>query len=84
MDCGQIYAETEAVAANLNTTSAAQDKKANADAMLVGAGLILFWPALFFTSGTLGKDDASGQVATLKGEAEEGMRHAYQSKGCNA
>ena len=81
MDCAELYAETEAVAANLNATSTAQDKKANADALLVGAGLILFWPALFMTSGTLGKDGNEGQIATLKGEAE-GLRTAYQAKHC--
>jgi hypothetical protein len=83
MSCAQIYAETEAVAANLNTTAAAQDGKATADALLVGAGLILFWPALFMTSGTLGADDHSTQIAQMKGEAE-GLRTAYQTKGCGA
>ena len=83
LSCEQLYAETQAVAANLNATSAAQNQKANADALLVGAGLLLFWPALFATSGTLGADDSSGQIASLKGEAE-GLRQAYQMKGCGA
>lgn len=83
MTCEQIYYQTQAVAANLNTATKNQNDKANADAMLVGAGLILFWPALFMTSGTLGADDNSAQLADLKGQAE-GLRQAYQMKKCAA
>ena len=81
--CEQIRRETDDVVARLNTISGAQDKKANSDAILTGVGVVLFWPALFFTSGAAGPDDYSGEIGQLKGQAEA-LSGAYRSKGCAA
>jgi hypothetical protein len=44
------------------------DKKASNDAAQMGAGLILFWPALFFLEGGDGPEAA--EYSRLKGEFE--------------
>ena len=81
--CEQIRRETDDVVARLNTISGAQDKKATSDAILTGVGVVLFWPALFFTSGAAGPDDYSGEIGQLKGQTEA-LSGAYRSKGCSA
>ena len=81
-DCVAIHNEAVQVTDVLNNMSGAQNKQATADAWLTGAGIVLFWPALFFTSGTLGPDDHSTEISTLKGQAEA-LRIAYQSHGCD-
>jgi len=41
-----------------------QRKEANKDAVAMGVGLVLFWPALFFLMG----DDKKDELGRLKGE----------------
>ena len=54
-----------AVSARAIAASGVQQKKADNDAIAVGVGMVLFWPALFFAKG----DGASAaEVARLKGE----------------
>ena len=83
LSCQQIRMETDDVVARLNTMSGAQDKKANSDAILTGVGVVLFWPALFFTSGAAGPDDYSTEIGQLKGQAEA-LSSAYRFKNCAA
>jgi len=51
---------------------------ADSDAMLVGVGSVLFWPALFF----LGGDDAqANELGRLRGE-HEALQQAGIEKEC--
>ncbi len=65
LSCDRLREEATAVSARAIAASGAQQKKADNDAVAVGVGLVLFWPALFFAKG----DGASAaEVARLKGE----------------
>ena len=48
-------------------TGAAVDDVAGGDAMMMGVGLLLFWPAMFFLDGD---GPEAAEYARLKGEAE--------------
>ncbi|QEE47078.1 hypothetical protein FVA81_21815 [Rhizobium sp. WL3] len=65
LSCDRLREEATAVSARAIAASGAQQKKADNDAVAVGVGLVIFWPALFFAKG----DGASAaEVARLKGE----------------
>ncbi|MGC4410285.1 hypothetical protein D4A92_13300 [Rhizobium rosettiformans] len=65
LSCDRLREEATAVSARAIAASGVQQKKADNDAVAVGVGLVLFWPALFFAKG----DGASAaEVARLKGE----------------
>lgn len=81
LSCAQIRAETDQVVSRLNSLSGVQDKKATTDAVLTGVGVVLFWPALIFTSGLAGGNDHAAEIGELKGQAEA-LQASYRSKGC--
>jgi len=56
----------------------AQRKEANKDAVAMGVGMILFWPALFFMIG----EDKKDELARLKGEYEA-LEQAAIQKECD-
>lgn len=65
LTCDRLREEATAVSARAIAASGVQQKKADNDALAVGVGVVLFWPALFFTKG----DGASAaEVSRLKGE----------------
>jgi hypothetical protein len=64
--CTQINGELQRVQRQLVQVTGAQQKQADNDAVAMGVGLVLFWPALFFLAG----DDKKEEVARLKGEYE--------------
>lgn len=65
LSCDRLREEATAVSARAVAASGVQQKKADNDAVAVGVGLVIFWPALFFAKG----DEASAaEVARLKGE----------------
>ncbi len=65
LSCDRLREEATAVSSRAIAASGVQQKKADNDAVAVGVGLVLFWPALFFAKG----DGASAaEVARLKGE----------------
>lgn len=66
LTCDQIREELIRVNRKLTEISGKQKSEANKDAVALGVGLIVFWPALFFMMG----DDKKDQVARLKGEYE--------------
>lgn len=67
LDCEQLQGEAQRVSQRAMAAAGVQDKKAGQDAAVMAVGLVLFWPALFFTSG----DGASAaEVARLKGEMQ--------------
>jgi hypothetical protein len=65
--CAQLAEEGQRVSARASQAIGVQDKKASGDAVAMGVGLVLFWPALFFVQGDSG---TSAEVARLKGEME--------------
>ena len=76
--CAQLQEEAARVSARAAVASGAQDQKANNDAVAIGVGVILFWPALFFIKG----DAASAQeIAQLKGDMDA-IEQANIQKKC--
>jgi len=66
VDCKRLGIEAADVEAKLSTVTASLQSKANTDAALVGASLIL-WPLLLGTMATGGKAEEQ-ELARLKGE----------------
>lgn len=65
--CEQISQEAARVSDRAAQALGVQKKKAQGDAVKVGVGLVLFWPALLFVDG----DGATEtEVARLKGQME--------------
>jgi len=64
--CDQITREMNRVQRQLVQVTGAQQKYADNDAVAMGVGLVLFWPALFF----LASDDQKEELARIKGEYE--------------
>lgn len=78
LQCDQIIAERNRIVHKVNELTGAQNKKANADAVAMGVGLVVFWPALFFLAAG---SDKEAELANYKGHydalTQEGIR-----KGC--
>jgi len=75
-DCDQIGMELIRVNRKVIEISGVQKKEADKDAVAMGVGLVLFWPALFFLAG----NDHSDELARLKGEYEALETVAIQKK----
>jgi hypothetical protein len=76
--CGQLAGEAQEVSSRAVAATGMQNKKATGDAVAMGVGLVVFWPALFF----IGGDGAqSAEVARLKGEMQA-IETASRRKGC--
>ena len=65
--CEQIKSEMIRVSNKVRTLTGELDKNKDNDQMITGAGIILFWPALFFIGGT---KEQEAEYARLKGEHE--------------
>ncbi len=76
--CGQLKQEHARVVAQVNHLTGEQDKKAQTDAVAMGVGLVLFWPALFLMAAD---KDESGQLSQLKGQ-HDAILAAGAQKGC--
>lgn len=76
--CEQLGAEAQRISARAAEATGAQEKKASNDAVAVGVGLVLFWPALFFIKG---KGANESEIARLKGEMEAVEKVSIQ-KNC--
>ena len=63
-NCNQIRMEIQRVDRKLREVTESQRQEANKDAVAIGVGACLFWPALFMTIG----QDHSTELARLKGE----------------
>ena len=78
LSCDRLREEATSVSARAIAASGAQQKKADNDAVAVGVGMVLFWPALFFAKG----DGATAaEVARLKGEMKA-IEMASIKKNC--
>lgn len=63
-NCSQIGQEISRVNRKVMEVSGAQDSAATKDAVAMGVGMVIFWPALFFMIG----GDRKDELAKLKGE----------------
>jgi hypothetical protein len=65
LSCGQLGEEAARVSTVAAVASGAQNSQAGTDAAMVAAGLIIFWPAVFFIGGD---KQTAAEIARLKGE----------------
>ncbi len=64
--CDQVRTEMQRVNNKLRVACGVQQKEAEGDAVALGVGLVLFWPALFFMMG----EDKQEEISNLKGQYE--------------
>ena len=77
-DCEQIKAEAMRLSIKASELAGTQDQKAKNDAVAMGVGLVLFWPALFFIKGN---DERAGELARVRGEMDA-VQQASIQKSC--
>jgi len=75
--CDQTKQELMRVNRRVVEVTGAQKKHADNDAVAMGVGLVLFWPALFFLAG----GDKKDELARLKGEYDA-LEQAAIQKDC--
>jgi len=78
--CSQLGQEYARIEAKVSDLTKKQRKDSTKDAVAMGVGLILFWPALFFLIGSKGNPEELGR---LKGECEA-IERASIEKDCIA
>jgi hypothetical protein len=76
--CEQISAEATRLSHKAQELAGVQQKKATGDAVAMGVGLVLFWPALFLIKGN---DEKAGELARVRGEMEA-IQQASIQKNC--
>jgi hypothetical protein len=76
--CQQIGAELQRVSARANEAAGVQDDKADNDALVTAAAIVVFWPAAFFVGGD---GQTAAELARLKGEFEA-LERAGIEKNC--
>lgn len=76
-DCDQIAAETMRLRVRVAELTGRLDSAADNDKVIMGVGLILFWPALFALGGTAQQE---AEYARLKGEFDALQSAAIQKK----
>ena len=76
--CNQLSQEAQRVSQRVQTSVAAQDKKAGNDTAMTAVSLVLFWPAAFMIKGD---GDNSSELARLKGEMDA-IEQANIQKRC--
>jgi hypothetical protein len=78
--CERLLREAEDIDIRLRQVTGTLQTRANTDAVLVGVGLLLFWPALLALPATGGKAEEA-ELARLKGEADAVTR-AIKDRNC--
>jgi len=76
--CSQLGQEYARIGAKVSDLTNKQRKDSTKDAVAMGVGLVLFWPALFFLIGAKGNPEELGR---LKGECEA-IERASIEKNC--
>jgi len=76
-DCAQLTAETQRIQARVEQVGGRLDQAASNDKAITGAGIILFWPALFFLGGTKQQE---ADYALLKGGYDAVQQSAIAKK----
>lgn len=64
--CDQIILETDSVSSEVDRLYASLEEEATADQWQMAAGMLIFWPALFFLEG--GDSEEAVEYGRLKGE----------------
>ena len=75
--CEQLSQEASTIQARVSEVGGAVDSKAHADKWITGAGIVLFWPALFFVGNN---KDKEAEFSRLKGEYEAVQKAAVQKQ----
>lgn len=78
-DCDQLGAELGRIQGKITQTGGRLDQASSNDAGITTAGVILFWPALFFLGGTKQQEAEYGR---LKGEYDA-IHQAAIAKKCS-
>lgn len=65
--CDQLRMEAQRLSSRAAQLSGVQDDKADEDALLTAAAIVVFWPAAFFIGGN---SENAAQLARIKGEFE--------------
>lgn len=76
-DCQQLMAEGDRIRGRVTALGGRLDEAASNDKMLMGAGLLIFWPALFALGGT---KEQEAEYARLKGESDAVTQSMIQKK----
>lgn len=78
LTCEQLTAEATRVSSAAAAATGQQKNQQGRDAAMMGVGLVLFWPALFFIGGDKGN---AAQIGQLKGEMQA-IEQANMTKNC--
>jgi len=78
--CDQISAELQRIGARVTEVTGQQQRAANNDAIAMGVGLVIFWPALFFLATD---NDKREELSRLRGEYEA-LQQAGTTRNCSA
>jgi len=78
LNCNQMQHEAHRINTRLTEITGRQQSAATGDAIMMGVGLILFWPSLFFVGHS---EDLAPEIARLRGEAEA-LHTAAQARNC--
>lgn len=78
--CDQISAELRRVGSRVSEVTGQQQRAADGDAVAMGVGLIIFWPALFFLAND---NDKREELSRLRGEYDA-LQAAGNAKTCFA
>lgn len=76
--CTSLRQKQAEIVYDVNTLTGKQNSKARTDAIAVGVGVVLFWPALFLLAKDAGNTQA---LADAKGRYET-IDRVGKSKGC--
>lgn len=79
MSCNQIAAEAVNVSNRAHDAIGVERRHRHQDQAITAAGLIVFWPALFFTHGHNAR--SASELAQLKGEIQA-LESVSAQKGC--
>lgn len=79
-DCGQLSAESQRLQVRVTELGGRLDQAASNDKILMGVGLVLFWPAWFALGGTKQQE---AEFSRLKGEFDA-VDQAMIARKCNA
>ncbi len=78
-DCAQLTSEAQRIQGRVNQLAGRLDEAASNDKVLMGVGMVLFWPALFALGGTKQQE---ADYARLKGEYDA-IGQALIAKKCD-
>ena len=76
-DCAQLGAEVERIGNQVTMLTGQQNRERRKDQVAFAAGMVLFWPALFFMAGS----DKKEELGRLKGE-HDAVQKAAIAKSC--